>query len=256
MTQVADEIDLALIAELKALSDSSDEEGYLAHLNVALAAVVTEDNGEPLVHLDVDTLGPRVRVWLVDLGVPVNETERLQLRAGVVQRLCAAAEALPPGYTLIVRDAFRSARTIWALYELYMGRLQARRPELTDHERDVSVRNLLAMPDDPVPPGHMTGGAVDVNLGDDNGERIDLEVPESEISRKLQAPTFCSGLPSEIAARRQILYETLTRAGFHNYFREYWHYSFGDAYWAVRRVNKVAIYGIPREGSGPQGRGS
>lgn len=32
-----------------------------------------------------------------------------------------------------------------------------------------------------------------------------------------------------------------------SYSREYWHYSYGDAYWAVRRKNKVAIYGIPQE---------
>jgi D-alanyl-D-alanine dipeptidase len=248
MTMPSDDIDVALIAELKGLSDRNDEEGYLARLNSALAEVVTEDNGEPLIKLSAETLGPRVHLWLVGLGVPADEAERLHLRAGVVQRLRAASETLPYGYTLIVRDAFRSARTIWALYDLYVQRLRERQPELTDHERDISVRNLLAMPDDSVPPGHMTGGAVDVNLGDNQGRRLDLEVPESTMSRKLQAPTFCPGLPSEVVARREILYQVLTGAGFHNYFREYWHYSFGDAYWAVRRVNKVAIYGIPGNG--------
>jgi D-alanyl-D-alanine dipeptidase len=244
MTEPGDEIDEVLVAELKALSD--DEEAYLAHLNRALATVTTIDNGEPLVKLDAATLGPRIHLWLVDLGVPAAEVDRLYLRSGVVARLRAAADSLPEGYSLIVRDAFRSARMIWDLYDLYLQRLRERRPELSDHERDISVRNILAMPDDAVPPGHMTGGALDVNLGDADGKRLDLEVPESKMSRKLQAQTFCAGLPPEIVTRRAILYDALTRAGFHNYFREYWHYSFGDAYWAVRRMRKVAIYGIPR----------
>ena len=63
--------------------------------------------------------------------------------------------------------------------------------------------------------------------------------------RKLQAPTFCDGLPDELVQRRRLLYGALTAQGFHNYSREYWHYSYGDAYWAVRRKDKTAIYGIP-----------
>ena len=49
-----------------------------------------------------------------------------------------------------------------------------------------------------------------------------------------------------IKNNRKVLVEAMASAGFRNYAREYWHYSYGDAYWAVRRKEKVAIYGIPK----------
>jgi D-alanyl-D-alanine dipeptidase len=237
-------LDIPLIRQLRELSEQHDYAGYLDTLNRALAKVRTEESGEPLVRLSRDVIGPRIFIWLVKLDVDSDESERLQLRASVVQRLKSAAESLPTGYSLIIRDAFRTARMIWDLYRLYMARLEKKEPQLSEYERDLRIRNLLAMPDDPVPPGHMTGGAVDINLGDVNGNRVDLELKEDVMPRKLQAPTFCAGLPDEIVERRSVLFQALSGQGFHNYSREYWHYSYGDAYWAVRRQDKTAIYGL------------
>jgi D-alanyl-D-alanine dipeptidase len=241
------ELDLTLITRLKELGERNDDAAYLETLNEALRTVRTQDNCEPLVSLDNTILGERAFIWLVDLGVEANEAQRRQLRRMVAEKLRRASETLPAGYSLIIRDAFRTERMTWALYTLYMERLRQREPNLTQAERDIRIRNILAMPDDPVPPGHMTGGAVDVNLGDATGRRLDLELPEAVMSRKLQAPMSCKGLPVTLVERRRILYDAMTGQGFHNYFREYWHYSYGDAYWAVRRKHKVTLYGIPQE---------
>ncbi len=241
-----EELDVALIERLKELGSDEDSARYLATLDEALARVKTIDNQEPLVKLNNNSLGNRIHIWLVDLEVETTEVERLQLRRTVAEKLKAAADSLPFGYSLIIRDAFRSEKMIWDLFSHYLQRLGDREPELSARERELRVRTLLAMPDDLVPPGHMTGGAVDVNLGDADGCRLDLEVPADQIPRKLQAPTFCSGLPDQLVRRRQLLYRSLTNQGFYNYFREYWHYSYGDAYWAVRRKNKRALYDIPR----------
>ncbi|MCA8033337.1 hypothetical protein LGM46_10085 [Burkholderia arboris] len=49
---------------------------------------------------------------------------------------------------------------------------------------------------------------------------------------------------SRAAARnRQILIDALTRTGFTNYPSEWWHWSFGDRYWAVIQNESHAIYG-------------
>ena len=143
-----------------------------------------------------------------------------------------------------MRDALRTEAIVRALYKLYVSRLRSEKPWLSDWELDLQIRHLLAMPDDPVPPGHMTGGAVDVILGDVDGVRVDLEVPAKQIPRRQQAPTDCPGLPAVIVARRRALCSAMTSQGFHNYFKEYWHFSYGDGYWAVRRKSKVAIYGV------------
>lgn len=240
-------LDVDLIRKLREIGDRNANAEYLAVLNEALTKVVTIDNEEPLVPLNIETLGSRTFVDLVGLGVDSNETERLQLREGVVARLKRAADSLPSGYSLLIRDAFRTEAMVWNLYALYIERLKEREPTLTDAERDLRVRNLLAMPDDPVPPGHMTGGAVDAVLGDAKGNRLQLEVSEEQIPRIDQAVTFYPRLPAEILKKRSILFGALTGQGFNNYFREYWHFSYGDAYWAVRRRDKTAVYGIPRE---------
>jgi zinc D-Ala-D-Ala dipeptidase len=241
----SNELDMALIAALQAMNDRRDDRGYLDVLNAALAKVITRDNAEPMVRLTSDAIGDRIFIDLVKFGVEHDGDERLQLREGVVVKLRKAAESLPNGYSLIIRDAFRTERMVWALYHQYVENLRAREPDLTEQERDLRIRNLLAMPDNVVPPGHMTGGAVDVVLGNATGARVNVEVSPDQIPRTDQAYTFCAGLPDDIVEKRRILLQGLAAQGFHNYFREYWHFSYGDAYWAVRRRDKVAVYGIP-----------
>jgi D-alanyl-D-alanine dipeptidase len=109
--------------------------------------------------------------------------------------------------------------------------LKLKRSDLTDREIDIEVRNKIAMPDDLVPPGHMTGGAVDVVLGDDNGNFIPTRIIGTDfINDPNHQYTFCKNLPKEMYRNRMILYKVMIKAGFSNFFREYWHYSYGDGY--------------------------
>lgn len=39
------------------------------------------------------------------------------------------------------------------------------------------------------------------------------------------------------------MFEALRRAGLSNNPREYWHWSYGDVWWAARNKKKSAIYG-------------
>lgn len=87
------------------------------------------------------------------------------------------------------------------------------------------------MPDDILPPGHMTGGAVDVVLGDDNGEFISTRVAGTNfINQPGHQYTFNQGIPSDMYKNRMILYRAMKKVGFNNFFREYWHYSYGDGH--------------------------
>ncbi|CAG2335316.1 dipeptidase [Burkholderia sola] len=53
---------------------------------------------------------------------------------------------------------------------------------------------------------------------------------------------------SRAAARnRQILIDAPIRAGFTNYPSEWWHWSFGDRYWAAIQNESHAIYGPVEE---------
>ncbi|MGS0893959.1 M15 family metallopeptidase [Burkholderia stagnalis] len=54
-------------------------------------------------------------------------------------------------------------------------------------------------------------------------------------------------MPSSAARNRQTLIDALIGAGLANYPSEWWHWSFGDCYWAVMQRESHAIYGPVEE---------
>jgi len=237
-------LDTKLLKKLRKLAEKGKYKKYLKVINKALGKVKVEDCGEKMLFLP-DCLRNDIFIKLVDLKISIKDEERLFLREGIVERLNKAQDLLPRGYHLLIRDVFRSEDVVWKIYKIYLEEFKEREPGLSDKEVDLKVRNFVAMPDDPVPPGHMTGGAIDIVLADDKKEKMNLNVDESIISREEQLFTFHPKLPKDILEKRKILYDAMTGVGFRNYFREYWHYSYGDPYWAVYRKEKTAIYGVP-----------
>jgi len=241
------EKDTKLLNKLQKLAEKGKYQEYLKVINKALKKVKIEECNEKMLFLPKH-LNKDIFIKPVDLKVPVKDEERLFLREGIVKCLNKAQKLLPKAYHLLIRDAFRSEDLVWKIYNIYLKELKEQEPNLSDKEADIKVRNFVAMPDDPVPPGHMTGGAVDVVLADDKKEKINLNIDESEesiVTHAEQAITFYPKLPKRVLEKRKILYNAMTKAGFRNYFREYWHYSYGDPHWAVERKQKIAIYGIP-----------
>jgi zinc D-Ala-D-Ala dipeptidase len=60
----------------------------------------------------------------------------------------------------------------------------------------------------------------------------------------LSAKSFQEKLPQYIQKNRSIMFTALKKAGFSNYPKEYWHWSYGDIWWAKRNKKKTAIYGV------------
>ncbi|MDP2909774.1 MAG: M15 family metallopeptidase [bacterium] len=246
------ELDIELIKQLQELAKENKFQEYLYLLNKNLEKLKIEECNEPLLylpkHLSKDIfIKPFNQEDDPEVENKKEYEKKLFLRKKVVDKINHAQDLLPKGYHLLIMDALRTEDMVWKLYKNYFQKKKKENPELSDKEIDLWLRNLLAMPDDPAPPGHMTGGAVDIALVDNEGKEIPLEIDYEIVSKEEQKFTFCPRLPQEIIKKRKILYDALTREGFHNYSREYWHYSYGDPYWAVRRKNKVAIYGIPRK---------
>jgi D-alanyl-D-alanine dipeptidase len=76
---------------------------------------------------------------------------------------------------------------------------------------------------------------------DAQGEMIDVYSPYDRYSA---APTYAYGLTKEAEANRMVLVEAMLGAGFSNCRDEWWHYSYGDAGWAVRAGETSCIYGL------------
>ena len=163
------------------------------------------------------------------------------LRVSVAQKLNSAQELLPPGYQLWVRTALRTLERQRVLYETYSTQLRDLHPEWSHSTLRRAANRFFAPTDQKAPPGHCTGGAVDVKLLSPHGKLVDVLSPYTGWQA---APTWVTGLTPRAQKFRLILVQSMLDAGFSNCQDEYWHYSYGDAAWAVRTGTSYCIYGL------------
>jgi D-alanyl-D-alanine dipeptidase len=232
------ELDTQLIQKLRRLGNKNKHEKYLEVLNEALEDVEINECEEAMLYL------PNHLPDSIFINQKNKDVSLPYLRESIVDMLQKVQNQLPARFHLYLANITRTKEIVDKLYNRYKQKAIDLK-NLSDKEADILVRNILAMPDDPVPPGHMTGAAIDVVLADDQGNLLPMKEDYNKIPREVQSFTNFTDLPEELLKNRKILYRAMTDAGFHNYFREFWHYSYGEAYWAVRRKDKTAIYGIP-----------
>lgn len=200
-----------------------------------LRRVPIRDCGEPLVDF--------TQIPHVLLGVPRFDYRRETLvREGLATRLAQAAAALPAGYNLAVIEGWRAPHIQKRLYRMVWNRFREANPDWSDVRLRRFVNRFTAPMNDRVPPPHTTGGAIDVELVDDDGAPIDLVSPYER--RDIKCFAFAApGLSDQARQNRQILHDVLANAGVTNYPSEFWHYSYGDQGWAYRGELPHAVYG-------------
>ncbi len=195
--------------------------------------VAIEPVDEPLVR--VADIGPRV----IDdpryhaAGLP-GAIDRGWLREGVAARLAAVAAGLPDGLTLVVWDGYRPIETQAALFNGYLSELEMVHPDWpADALADAAARYVTPPSRSAVaPPPHLTGGAVDLTLGDGDGRPLDLGtdfdafVPEAG-ARALE------DVPGEARDLRRTLFWAMHAEGFTAYVEEWWHFDHGDQFWGL-----------------------
>ncbi|MFM9873342.1 MAG: M15 family metallopeptidase, partial [Fimbriimonadaceae bacterium] len=196
----------------------------------ALNVIAELDNDEPLVSL-LD-FAPSIVIKRPSV-IPF-------LRKQVVEKLERAALSLAPRYQLGVVDAWRPFDRQVKIWNWMWKSLEKAHPELSYAAKRRMVCRFVAPVDQKAPPGHTTGAAVDVWLLDAEGNEVDVTTP---FERLAGAPTYVYGLSPEAEKNRMILVEAMLAVGFSNCRDEWWHYSFGDAGWAVRTGQPACIYG-------------
>lgn len=194
----------------------------------ALNLVDECENGEPLVRIQdpVRILRPQVIPYL---------------REKVVSMLSDAGARLPVGMFLGVIDAWRPFDRQVRIWDYMWACSIEVWPDLTHAARRRKVCRWVAPVDQKAPPGHCTGAAVDVYLVNHANEILDVSSPYGRFSA---APTYSFGLTEEAQRNRDTLVTAMLGAGFSNCRDEWWHYSYGDAGWAVRMGKDSCPYGI------------
>ncbi len=209
-----------------------------------LRAVPVEENGEPLV--DPRTLSRRIH--FAHKHPKFEEMSRTpRVRERVAQMLAQAADTLPSGIDIQIIEGFRPLAQQRFMYEEIKAEFAGKHPEWGKATLHRITNTLSAPPDDPCPPPHTTGGAVDLCLiHADSGERLDMVSPFEW--DETSAPTAMEGLSPEAQANRGLLVRTLAATGLTNYSGEWWHWSYGDSGWALRVGAPCALYDRLPEG--------
>jgi D-alanyl-D-alanine dipeptidase len=167
------------------------------------------------------------------------------LRDGVLDRLFKAQALLPRGLRLLFVEGYRPPSLQRTYFEEYAGRLRAGHPEWSDGQIHSAASRYVSPPD--IAP-HSAGAAVDLTLADTGGRELDLGTRLNADPEESEGACYTHALniSKEARANRQLLGSVLTSAGLVNYPTEWWHWSFGDRYWALITGEAAALYG-PKE---------
>jgi len=182
--------------------------------------------GEPLVELR--------GVLKVDRRRADPEGHFARTRESVRDRLIAADRALPRGIRLLIIEAYRPPRLQLEIFESYRSGLT-----LAEAERLASryVSPLEVAP-------RVGGAAVDLTLVDADGVELDFGCPEAATPEESGGACYTAapGLGARARENRAMLGEALSSAGMVNYPTEWWHWSYGDRYWAFVAGAEHAVY--------------
>ncbi|HEX5997762.1 MAG TPA: M15 family metallopeptidase [Jiangellales bacterium] len=196
-------------------------------------------------------------------SVPVHETyqplvtlgrsfgpARARVRSSVAARLRRAQVALPVGISLRVVEGHRSAATQASIIARYSAWVGVAYPDLPLDELARLVSRFVA-PIGVAP--HVAGAAVDVTLVDLRGVELDLGTPIDATPEESGGRCYFDApdISAAVRDRRRLLARTLTDAGLVNYPTEWWHWSYGDRYWALLTGAPAALYGPVNDLDGP-----
>lgn len=144
---------------------------------------------------------------------------RTFVRAGLADRLLQAQAQLPAGIDLRVVEGHRSEATQLAIVAAYSAQLCAAHPGIAPDElRRLSSRFVAPIDATPEQSGGRCWFAAD-------------------------------GIGPDARAHRNLLASVLGSVGLVNYPTEWWHWSYGDRYWALLTGHPHALYGSVATGA-------
>lgn len=170
------------------------------------------------------------RVLYDDFALPSRGA--LLLRGAVLKRLAIAAKSLPKPFGLVVLDGWRSLdfqSSLLSYYRELYPSLESGYVSDPDHGAIV--------------PPHTTGAAVDLTLTW-RGEPLALGTDYDSFSERAHPAALEELRDGDILARdlRRLLSDALLKQEFAPYPLEWWHWSYGDQWWAAHFNLTESLY--------------
>lgn len=163
-----------------------------------------------------------------------------RLRSGLVRRLLRAQQELPSGLRFLIIEGHRPAALQRRYFRERCAELRQTRPQWSErHVREQASQHVS--PPEVAP--HTCGAAVDLTLVDGSTE-VDLGTPVNATPEASGGACFtdAANIDAAARARRADMATALAAEGLVNYPPEWWHWSFGDRYWAVATGAECALY--------------
>jgi D-alanyl-D-alanine dipeptidase len=201
-----------------------------------VAVIPVEECGEPL--SDVSD------VLLVDdrKNKDSDGGAELYLRRGVLGRLLEAEALLPDGLRLLFVEGYRPPALQRRYFERYADELRGTNPDWSA-DRIRSAASRYVSPPEIAP--HSAGAAVDLTLAGADGRELDMGTPMNANPEQSDGACYtgADNITAEARANRAVLGRALGAVGLVNYPTEWWHWSYGDRYWALMTGAPAALYG-------------
>lgn len=214
------------------------EDKIMNHLTLLnkLMQIPVIDNGEKLV--SITKRCPEIVVEISPIG-ELNANREPMLRKTVANMLTRAQTSLPDGYRLKIWEVHRPIEKQEFMREKYLEQLIATNPEKPKDELERERDMYVARPD--IIPPHLTGGAVDLTIIEPDQKEMNMGTNYLDFSKETH--THAPNLNRLAKGNRKLLLETMEGVGFVNYSYEWWHWSYGDRYWAYKMNKAKSIYG-------------
>ncbi|MGH8903086.1 MAG: M15 family metallopeptidase [Egibacteraceae bacterium] len=164
------------------------------------------------------------------------------LREGLVDRLVRAQAVLPIGIRLLIVEGYRPLPLQRRYFSEYELRLRRAHPDWDAATVRRQASRYISPPE--VAP-HCTGGAVDLTLCAADGVELDMGTPVNATPEESDGACFtaATSISRQAARNRRVLTDVLVTAGLVNYPTEWWHWSYGERYWAFATGAPAAVFG-------------
>ncbi|OGD81391.1 hypothetical protein A2572_01155 [Candidatus Collierbacteria bacterium RIFOXYD1_FULL_40_9] len=205
--------------------------------DTACVLIPTKECGEEMVGLlDID------RVFLLDQTKVSSQnifgnSKSPLARITVKNLLRKAIESLPSQYGVVLIESYRDYNFQKRLFRDRVEDLM-KQNKISREIAEVEASLFVSNPDIYSP--HVTGGAIDIGLIHlDSKELLEMG---NNLDYNESARTDYLNLSTSQKGNRQLLFKVMTESGFVNYPFEWWHWSYGDKYWAMVKEKPFAIY--------------
>ena len=210
-----------------------------------ILAIRVIDNQEPM----VDLKHQKEICYGVSPEIP-NNTDYTKLRKSVYEKLKQAQKLLPKGLRFCLYDGYRSLQLQKMLFDNRFEKIKKQHTDWSQEQIFLETTKLVSPVINQdgtknIPP-HSTGDAIDISLIDEQGNSVDMGIhPKDWMEDNDGSISLTSSLiiSAEAQNNRKIMSDALSAVGFVNYPTEYWHWSYGDRYWAYHKDKSHAFYG-------------